>query len=71
MIKGVVGLDGPDKKLASTSFGEIQFWTETWWICLEVFQDSNGVALLDLRVWLEGLQVGKISGSFEQGKLGL
>ena len=60
MIKGVAGLDEPDKKLASTSFGEIQSWTETWWIDLEVFQNANGVDLLDLRVWLDGMQVGKV-----------
>ena len=59
MLEMVVELVWQKEKLASTSFGENQFWTQSWGIYLEAFQDANGVDLLDLRVWLEGLQVGK------------
>ena len=38
---------------------------------MEAFQDANGVGLLDLRFWLEGLYVGKISEPNEQGTIGL
>jgi hypothetical protein len=34
-------------------------------------QDEFWTALLDLRVYLEGLQDAKISELFEQGKMGL
>ena len=54
-IDGVVKLDGSEEKLASASLSEIQFWSQTWRVYLEVFPDANGADLLYLKVWLEGL----------------
>ena len=67
----VAWLFWPEAKLASASFVGFQIWTESWWIFLDAFQNANEVDLMDLRVWLEGLQMEEISESFEQGKLGL
>ena len=55
MIDIMVGLFWQTEKLVSASFGEIQFWTQTWGIYLTGLQDANGVDLLNLKVWLEGL----------------
>ena len=66
MIEMMVLLDGQNEKLDSASFGENQFWTQTWGINLEVFQNAIGVDLLDLRFWFEGLQGGIISEFLEQ-----
>ena len=38
---------------------------------MEVLQGEIGDDLLDLRVWLEGIQVGKISEPLELGTIGL
>jgi hypothetical protein len=51
MIDGMVELFCQEEILGSASFVEFSFWTETWWIYLEVFQDAHGVDILDLRVY--------------------
>ena len=55
MLVMMVRLVWQNKQLATASFTEIQFWTQTWRIYLVGLQDANGVDVLDLRFWLEGL----------------
>jgi hypothetical protein len=49
-----------EEKLASASFTKIQFWTEPTEEFLVDLTYANGADFLDLRVWLEDQQVGKI-----------
>ena len=55
MIEMMVELVWQKEILASASFTEIYFWTETIEGYLVDFQDANGADLLELRFWLEGL----------------
>jgi hypothetical protein len=71
MIVRVVGLVCEKRKLASASFTEIQYWTESSEEYLVDLNVANEADLLDLRFLLEGLWVGKISEFLEQRKLGL
>ena len=48
------------ERLANASLEGFQFWTENVESYSRYIYDANGADLLDLRVWLEGLQVGKI-----------
>jgi hypothetical protein len=62
---------GHKEKLASASFAKLQYWTDYAGSHLVDLNGANGVDLLELRVLLGGLQVVKISESFEHLKLGL
>jgi hypothetical protein len=55
MVEMLVKLVCEKRKLASASFEEFQFWTETTGNYLLNLSYANGAGLLDLRVWLEGL----------------
>ena len=66
MIDILVGLVWRNTKLASASFAEKQFWTETGWIYLVDQNEEIGVDPLDLGVSQEGLEVGIIIEFLEQ-----
>jgi hypothetical protein len=55
LIEMVVVLVWQKEILASASFEEFQFWTETLEEYLVNLKDANGADILDLRVLLEGL----------------
>ena len=59
-------LVGQNQKLASASFANLQFWTESEGYCFMNQKSSNGSILLGLRVLQDGLQVGK--GIIARGK---
>ena len=59
------------QEVDSASFAKLQFWAERKGVQNMHFKTSNEPNLLDLIVWQEGLQVGKSSGSLEQGKIWL
>ena len=59
MIDMMVWFVWHKEKLSNASLEEFHFWTENVEEYLVGLNDANGVDLLDLRVWFEGLLVEK------------
>ena len=58
-----------NKKLASASFANLQFWTEgKWHQCMDQ-KSPNGFMLLDLRVWRDDYKEEKESQQKQQVKI--
>ena len=66
-----VGLFWQGVKLDIASLEDFQFWTGIAWNYLVNQINSNGANFLDLRVWLEVLEVGLLAEFLEQRKIGL